>query len=1088
MVFDCVQDGISILDKDLNVLMVNRTMEEWYRHMMPITGKKCYLAYHCRDKPCEVCPSMRAMEQKTVQSDIHPLLGDDNRPEKWLEIFSFPLIDDQGNVTGVIEHVRDITRRKEAQDALRDSEEKYRSLVENINDMVWEIDEDYRVTYVSARATDFLGYEVEEIIGKRPFDFILPEDLDRFGSFIDRTLQARAPMELLGYRARRKDGRVIYIETNGLPIFSEDGSFRGYRGINRDITERMKAEESLSLMQHMIDNTLDEASLATPDGRFYYVNDAKCRSLGYSREELLERHIWEVDPGMSREKWPEIFRNLKEKGFLKVETMHRTKDGRTFPTEIWTTYLNFHDSEYVCAFVRDITERKQAETALLESKEKYCRLVENVEDWVWETDENCRYTYSSPRIRDMLGYEPEDLIGKTPFDLMEADEAKRVAGIFNPLFKERRPFVLLENNLVGKDGRRVCVETNGTPLFAEDGTFTGYMGVDRDIGGRKRVEKSLKLTQFTMDRTGDMILWVAPDARYIYVNQSACQTFGYTRDEMIAMTTFDTCPSWTEQSWAEHWKEIKERGSFTLERSLRKKDGSYFPAEVSVNYLVYDGKEYNCSFIRDITERKRAEDALRVASAYNRSLIEASVDPLVTIAPDGRITDVNVATETVTGFPRKTLIGTDFSDYFTDPARAREGYLTVFKEGSVKDYPLEIRHRDGHVTPVIYNASVYRDESGKVIGMFAAARDITVRKRAQEALMESERKFRALAESTKAGIVLYRDKKFIYVNPMLEKITGYTKGELTAMDFWETVHPEHRELVRGRGMARQHGKDVPSTYEFKLQTKDGETKWVELSSTHIEYEGKPTILSTVFDITDRKRSEAELQEAKGQVELYLDLMGHDINNLNQIGIGFLEMALDTIKMSREERELIARPLDALEASTRLIANVRKLQKVREGGLKFHDINIGKMIQDIVPRYRDVPGREVKINCAASCDCVVRANDLLDDVFSNIIGNAIKHSRGPLGIDVFVSNAKIGDREYCLVAIEDTGPGIPDGLKDRLFTRFEPGGKKGDRKGIGMYLVNALVQDFHGRVWVEDRVRGDHTRGARFMIMLPAVEP
>jgi PAS domain S-box-containing protein len=968
-IFDCIQDGISVLDKDFNIIMVNRTMEEWYRPMMPIKGKKCYHAYHCRDKPCEICPSKRAMELKTVQSEIHPLPGKYNRQKKWLEIFSFPLVDDQGNVTGVIEHVRDITRRKEAETALRESEENYRSLVENINDMVWEMDKDFRVTYASARTRDILGYEVNEVLGKQPFDFILPADLDVFGSQIDAALSTGKPLEHVESRVRRKDGQVVWLETNGMPILDEKGQFAGYRGINRDVTER-----------------------------------------------------------------------------------------------------------------------KQAETALLESKEKYCRLVENIDDWVWEVDENCRYTYSSPRVSDMLGYRPEELIGKTPFDLMDADEAKRVAGIINPLFKERRPFTLLENNLVARDGSHICVETNGTPLFAEDGTFTGYMGVDRDIGGRKDVEKSLKLTQFTMDRAGEMVLWVAPDSHYIYVNQAACQTFGYTRDEMNAMTTFDTCPSWTEQSWAEHWKEIKERGSFTIERPLRKKDGSYFPAEISVNYLIYDGKEYNCSFIRDITERKRADDALRVASAYNRSLIEASVDPLVTIAPDGRITDVNMATERVTGFPRKTLVGTDFSDYFTDPAKAREGYLTVFKEGSVRDYPLEIRHRDGHVTPVIYNASVYRDESGKVIGVFAAARDITVRKRAQEALMESERKFRALAESTRAGIVLYRDKKLIYVNPMLEKITGYAKDELTAMDFWDTVHPEHRELVRGRGMARQHGKDVPPTYEFKLLTKDGETKWVELSASNIEYEGKPTVLCTLFDITDRKRSEAELQEAKGQSELYLDLMGHDINNLNQIGIGFLEMALDTIKLSREERELIARPLEALEASTRLIANVRKLQKVREGGLKFHDINIGKMILDIVPRYRDVPGREVRINCTAGCDCMVRANDLLDDVFSNIIGNAIKHSSGPLDIDVFVSKAKIGDREYCLVAIEDTGPGIPDGLKERLFTRFEQGGKKGDRKGIGMYLVNALVQDFHGRVWVEDRVRGDHTRGARFMIMLPAVEP
>ena len=259
MVLDCVQDGISILDKDLNIIMVNRTMEEWYHHMMPIKGKKCFHAYHCRDKPCKACPSQRAMELKTVQSEIHPLLGDDNRPEKWLEIFSFPLIDDQGNVTGVIEHVRDITRRKEAQDALRDSEEKYRSLVENINDMVWEIDEDFRVTYASARTRDILGYEANEVLGKQPFDFVLPADLDLFGSQIDAALCARKPLEQVEYRVRRKDGQVIWLETSGMPIFDGEGQFAGYRGINRDTTERKHTEMRMKLTQFSIDKAADMA-------------------------------------------------------------------------------------------------------------------------------------------------------------------------------------------------------------------------------------------------------------------------------------------------------------------------------------------------------------------------------------------------------------------------------------------------------------------------------------------------------------------------------------------------------------------------------------------------------------------------------------------------------------------------------------------------------------------------------------------------------------------------------------------------------------------------------------------------------------
>ena len=140
---------------------------------------------------------------------------------------------------------------------------------------------------------------------------------------------------------------------------------------------------------------------------------------------------------------------------------------------------------------------------------------------------------------------------------------------------------------------------------------------------------------------------------------------------------------------------------------------------------------------KEIEERERAEEALLAASAYNRSLIEASLDPLVTISAEGKITDVNRATEGVTGYSRGELVGADFVNYFTDTEKARLGYEQVFRDGSVKDYELAVRHKDGRVTPVMYNASIYRDDSGKVVGIFAAARDITDRKRAEEELIRS---------------------------------------------------------------------------------------------------------------------------------------------------------------------------------------------------------------------------------------------------------------------------------------------------------------------------------------------------------------
>jgi two-component system CheB/CheR fusion protein len=153
----------------------------------------------------------------------------------------------------------------------------------------------------------------------------------------------------------------------------------------------------------------------------------------------------------------------------------------------------------------------------------------------------------------------------------------------------------------------------------------------------------------------------------------------------------------------------------------------------------------------DITERKRAEQALRLSNVYNRSLIEASLDPLVTIGPDGKITDVNAATEAATGYSRAELVGTDFCDYFTQPEKARAGYEQAFRAGAVRDHALDLRHRDGHVTSVLYHASVYRDEAGHVAGVFAAARDITERKRAETALRElNEQLEQRVAERTQA--------------------------------------------------------------------------------------------------------------------------------------------------------------------------------------------------------------------------------------------------------------------------------------------------------------------------------------------------
>ncbi len=258
--------------------------------------------------------------------------------------------------------------------------------------------------------------------------------------------------------------------------------------------------------------------------------------------------------------------------------------------------------------------------------------------------------------------------------------------------------------------------------------------------------------------------------------------------------------------------------------------------------------------MRDALRNYQAE--LRVASSYNRSLIEASLDPLVTIDAGGKITDVNAATEKVSGYGREELIGTDFSDYFTEPEKARGGYQQVFRENSVRDYPLEIKGRDGHITPVLYNASVFRDEQGKVVGVFAAARDITERKLAEA---EREQYFKLFQSSSDLMVIADPEGAFLKVNPACTDTLGYTESDLLAKPFMDFIHPDDKQSTIDE-MARQLQRGFSLNFENRYICKDRSLRWLSWRASYNKAEG--LTYATARDITEQKKAETILRESE----------------------------------------------------------------------------------------------------------------------------------------------------------------------------------------------------------------------------------
>ena len=246
-----------------------------------------------------------------------------------------------------------------------------------------------------------------------------------------------------------------------------------------------------------------------------------------------------------------------------------------------------------------------------------------------------------------------------------------------------------------------------------------------------------------VDSSDDAIVSKTLDGVVLTWNRAAERIYGYTAEEIRGTSLARLMHPDRGNELTEELAMIRSGGRIEPYETLRvRKDGKIISVSLTIS-PIHDpaGKVIGASSItRDITERKRADEQILAASQYSRSLIEASLDPLVTISPEGKITDVNEATIKITGVARERLTGADFSDYFTEPEKAREGYLQVFSKGFVTDYPLTIRHRVERLTNVLYNASVYKDVDGNVLGVFAAARDVTAQKTAEAQVAEQRTK------------------------------------------------------------------------------------------------------------------------------------------------------------------------------------------------------------------------------------------------------------------------------------------------------------------------------------------------------------
>jgi len=410
---------------------------------------------------------------------------------------------------------------------------------------------------------------------------------------------------------------------------------RELRKIERRDAQIREIEQRLQLQGAALESAANAVVITDREGHINWVNPAFTRLTGYAASEAIgqtprllksDRH----DQEFYRTLWERILSGQVWHG----EIINCRKDGSLYFEEQTITPVQDAGGtiSHFIGIKQEITERKLSEHTLRESEEKYRNLVEKTSDWVWEIDETNRYTYVSPRICEILGYAPEEILGKTPFDLMPVNEAKRAAETFAPISGQKKPFVLFDNMNLHKDGHQVVLETSGTPIFDGQGIFRGYRGIDRDITERKRAEEAVRASQQLLEKTlaslRDAVIVIdAKTVEIVDCNPATSEMFGYSRQELLGRTTnlLHIDESALEE-FRRHLNSAMEEKGFlgNFEFRMKRKDGTEFPTEHSVVPLEDErGRRVGwVSVIRDTTERRRAEEALRTRTRQLGTLNE----------------------------------------------------------------------------------------------------------------------------------------------------------------------------------------------------------------------------------------------------------------------------------------------------------------------------------------------------------------------------------------------------------------------------------------------------------------------------------
>ena len=860
----------------------------------------------------------------------------------FVEVMGVPIV--QGDKVEVIAIARDITKRKKAEEALRNSEEKLRAIFESIGDSITVIDGSGNIIEVNDAAINLFGCKSrEEALGTQALSFIAEE----YQPSAITKLQESKPTRFIEYRYKRMDGSLFWGETSSDVLYDQSGNITGFIGIVRDTTERKKTEDALrqsdeklrrsdEKIRHIFDSVGTGISVTDMEGKVVEVNDFELRLCGCGKKEIIGHNgigfIAERDRPRIIAEMISAFKTGKS-GVHEFTALQ--KDGTEYETETIATVMRDSSGKPtgLITSVTDITERKRIqkelndykenlermvqkrtaelektyqelrenEEALKESEEKYRSLIEQLTQGIIIIQDN-RIVFANNVMTQINGYSVKEMLAMSPEQVINIGHPSNRNQLSKRIDERMQGKSIPEHSewrVIHKDGTEKWLEAHATRII-----FNGKPAIQTalmDITERKRMENALRnseeklRTMFTSMADGVVVTDL--QGNFKDANIAVLNMFGYSSkaDVLDANGFYFIAEKDRELAMSDMTQLFNEELVTGRSWTFKHSSGGEFQAELSTALLkdTQGNPSEILVVMRDITERKRMEEALRESEAKLRAIYNSIGDGITVTDLKGTILDQNEAGIQLSGYSRKADVnGRNGLSFIADADRDRamNDMFNVLQKGIGITTEYKLVNRNGKEFDAEVSGALIPDSEGKPAAIVNVIRDITERKYIEEALRESEAKYRTLVEQSEQGICIFQDGCIVFANNALSKINGYRLKEMYAMSpnkLLLTVHPDDRETFVKRLQSRLQGDKLISKHEYRMIKKDGTERHLETYAKRIIYKGQPAIQSTIADITERKQWEEKLNKSKEELRFYL----------NQI-----------TKAQEEERKKIAREL------------------------------------------------------------------------------------------------------------------------------------------------------------------------------------